>query len=111
MFLLLLLAWQARPSVTHPHPPLKGWENVSGKSLSWRARPCRVRMAASGTSWRGGRGKNTAEQFIKIHSLWRVKHRVREKLRACRFADAHLSLLVFQAGSWKMTSVSTQSEK
>lgn len=111
MFLILPLAWQARRSVAHPHPPLKSWENVSGRSLSWRACPCRVRMAASRASWRGGMGKNAVEQFIKIHSLWRVKRRVREKLRACHFADVRLSLLVFQAGSWKMTSLSTQSEK
>uniref|UniRef100_A0A8D0FQF7 Beta-1,4-galactosyltransferase 1 n=1 Tax=Strix occidentalis caurina TaxID=311401 RepID=A0A8D0FQF7_STROC len=28
--------------------------------------------------WRGGRGRNADEQFIKIHSFWKVKRRVRK---------------------------------
>lgn len=78
MFLILPLVLQARHSVTHPHPPLKAWENVSGKSLSWHACPCPERVAASGIGWRGGRGRNAAEPFIKIDSFWKVKHKARK---------------------------------
>jgi len=35
-----------------------------------------VRVPAGiGIGWRGARGRNTAEQFIKIHGFWKVKRR------------------------------------
>lgn len=43
-FLTLLRALQARCGVTHPHPPAKPWENVSGKTLPWHSRPCGSRQ-------------------------------------------------------------------
>lgn len=60
------LAGQARCYTSPPTTESMG-KHLSQKPVS----TCRALQGAGGC--RGGRQRNAAEQFIKIHSLWKVK--------------------------------------